>query len=114
MINFGICFFCVGSFSIAEITINGQGSAWFALEIPKKKYLWIKVLFVNIEICFLDQPYFNYSLNCATNITGFLLRNTHNDVYNDAGTRVYQIVDPATNFTITQSTLQNPQSLVLM
>jgi hypothetical protein len=71
-------------------------------------------MFKNIDFLLLAQPYFKYSLNCDTNITGFLLRNTHNDVYNDAGTRAYQIVDLASNFTITQSTLQNPQSLVRM
>jgi hypothetical protein len=46
------------------------------------------------------------------NITGFVMRNTHADIYNDAGTRAYQIVDLSNDLTIVNSSLPNAQNLV--
>ena len=58
------------------------------------------------------QPYFNYSLSCDVNITGFVMKNTHNDMLNDAGTKAYKITDLSTNSTIVESTLPSSQYLV--
>ena len=64
------------------------------------------------NVLFSAPPSFNYNLSCEVNITGFILRNTHNDIYNDAGTRAYAIIDAITNTTITRSISPNPQNLV--
>ena len=45
-------------------------------------------------------------------MTSFILRNTHNDMYNDAGTRAYDIQDLRNNMTLAESTSPNPKNLV--
>ena len=54
----------------------------------------------------------NYTLPCDVQATGFIIRNTHNDFANNAGTRDYTIVNYATNFSV-NATSANPQNMVI-
>jgi hypothetical protein len=57
-------------------------------------------------------PHFNYSLPCPVNATGFIIRNTHDDVDHDAGTRGFTILDLISKKTVVNATLGNIQNMV--
>ena len=65
----------------------------------------------NDKFLYISVPYFNYSLPCDVEATGFILRNTHNDIANDAGTRELTILSD-TNSSDVLITLDNPQNMV--
>ncbi len=105
--NQNLCFAVLICHAIKKTTFD----ACYTLQdsfVTHKNSTYVNNTFINS----FSVPHFNYSLPCPVNATGFIIRNTHDDIDHDAGTKGFTILDLISKKTVVNATLGNIQNMV--